>query len=147
MERWKKFLTPEVLKQGDKTKGQALFTTLCSTCHILNGAGGRVGPELTGSARDNLDYLLQNILDPSAAVAREYQLVTLTMKDGRVLAGFLRSRTERIVVLQTLAEEVSLPVTDIASTETFPQSLMPADQLQSLGENEVRDLISWLMAK
>ena len=147
MERWKKFLTPEVLKQGDKTKGQALFTTICSTCHILNGAGGRVGPELTGSARDNLDYLLQNILDPSAAVAREYQLVTLTMKDGRVLAGFIRSRTERIVVLLTLAEEVSLPVTDIASTETFPQSLMPEDQLQTLGENEVRDLISWLMAK
>ncbi len=147
MALWKQRLTPEVLKLGDKAKGRVLYSNVCAACHILNGEGGKLGPELTGSGRDNLDYLLQNILDPSAAVAREYQLVTVTMKDGRVLSGFIRARTERIVELHTLAEVLSLSTSDIAGTETSAQSLMPEGQLQALAENEVRDLMAYLMAK
>jgi putative heme-binding domain-containing protein len=147
MARWKERLTPAVLGQADLATGRALYNRICAACHVLNGEGGRIGPELTGSGRDNLDYLLQNLFDPGAAVAREYQLVTLEMKDGRSLSGFIRSRTERIVVLQTLAEEVSLPAGDIARTEQSTVSLMPEGLLESLGETEVRDLIGYLMRK
>ena len=147
MARWKNRLTPAVLKQADQTKGRALYNKVCAACHILNGEGGKIGPELTGSGRDNLDYLLQNILDPSAAVAREFQLVTLNMKDGRALSGFVRSRTERIVVLQTLAEAISLSAADITETEGSTLSLMPEGLLEPLGENDVRDLIGYLMQK
>ena len=147
MARWKNRLTPEIIEQADKTKGRALYNKVCASCHILNGEGGKIGPELTGSGRDNFDYLLQNILDPSAAVAREFQLVTLNMKDGRALSGFIRSRTERIVVLQTLAEAISLSAADIAETEGSALSLMPEGLLESLGENDVRDLVGYLMQK
>jgi len=147
MTRWKKFLTPEVLKQADKTKGRALYNQVCAACHTLNGEGGKIGPELTGSGRDNLDYLLQNTLDPSAAVAHEFQLVTLNMKDGRALSGFVRSRTERIIVLQTLAEAISLSAADIAGTENSTLSLMPEGLIDALRENEVRDLMGYLMQK
>ncbi len=147
MARWKTRITPDVLKQADNTKGRALYNQVCASCHILNGEGGKIGPELTGSGRDNLDYLLQNILDPSAAVAHEFQLVTLNMKDGRALSGFIRSRTDRIVVLQTLAEAVSLSAADIAETEGSTLSLMPEGLLEPLGENDVRDLIGYLMQK
>jgi putative heme-binding domain-containing protein len=145
--RWKKQLTPAVLAKADKVKGRGLYNQVCAACHVLNGEGGKIGPELTGAARDNLDYLLQNILDPSAAVPREYQLVTLNTKDGRALSGFIRSRTERVVVLQTLAEAVSLPAKDIADTETTTLSLMPEGLLEALPENDVRDLIAYLMQK
>jgi putative heme-binding domain-containing protein len=136
-----------VLAQADKTKGRGLYSSVCASCHVLNGEGGRIGPELTGSGRDNLDYLLQNILDPSSAVAREYQLVTLNLKDGRSLGGFIRSRTERVIVLQTLGEAVSLSVGDVAETQNSSLSLMPDGLIDALEENDVRDLIGYLMQK
>ncbi len=119
----------------------------CAACHVLNGEGGHIGPDITGGARDNLDYLLQNIGDPSAVVARDYQLTTLTMKDGRALAGFVRAQNDRTVSLQTLTEAFTLPTGDIAKTEVAPISLMPEGLLEALGETEVRDLIRYLMAK
>jgi putative heme-binding domain-containing protein len=144
---WKQRLTADALKQADKEKGLTVFNTVCAACHTLNGVGGRIGPELTGSARDNLDYLLQNIVDPNAVVAAEYQLVTINMKDGRALSGFIRSRTDRTVVLQTLAEAITLSADDIAGMDKSTSSLMPEGLLQTLGERDVRDLIAYLMQK
>lgn len=144
---WKKPLTDEALKQGDAAKGRVLFTSLCATCHTLNGEGGHIGPELTGSNRDNLDYLLQNIGDPSSVVARDYQLTTLNLKDGRVLAGFIRSQNERTLTLQTLTESAVILLSDISGRETAPISLMPEGLLDALTEPEIRDLMTYLMRK
>jgi len=145
--KWKTHLTPEVLAQADSAKGRAIFQNVCAACHVLNGEGGHIGPDITGGARANLDYLLQNIGDPSAVVARDYQLTTLTMKDGRALAGFVRAQNDRTVLLQTLTEAITLPTGDISKTEVAPISLMPKGLLEALGETEVRDLIRYLMAK
>ncbi len=145
--RWKTRLTSEVLKGADETRGRVLYNQVCAACHKLNGEGGAIGPELTGGGRDNLEYLLQNIIDPNAAVPTEFHLVTLSMKDGRVLSGFTRSRTERIVQLQTLGEVVAIPVIEIAGTEGSTLSLMPEGLLESLDEAGVRDLIAYLMRK
>ncbi|RYD34661.1 MAG: c-type cytochrome [Verrucomicrobiaceae bacterium] len=145
--QWKKPLTEAALKQGDAVRGRTLFNNLCAVCHVLNGEGGHIGPELTGSNRDNLDYLLQNIGDPSSVVARDYQLNTLTLKDGRVLAGFARAQNDRTLTLQTLAESVTIPLGDILGREVAPISLMPEGLLDSLSETEIRDLMSYLMHK
>lgn len=144
---WKKPLTSEALKAGDLAKGRLLYTSLCATCHVLNGEGRQIGPELTGSNRDNLDYLLQNIGDPGSVVAKDYQLTTLTLKDGRALAGFVRAQTDRTLTLQTLTEAVTIPLGDISARDTAPVSLMPEGLLESLKETEIRDLMSYLMKK
>ncbi len=145
--QWKGQLTKPVIDQADRAKGRLLYQSLCATCHVLNGEGGRIGPELTGSNRDNLDYLLQNIGDPGSVVAKDYQLTTLTMKDARVLAGFIRSKNDRTLTLQTLAEAITVPLSDIDKTEIAPISLMPEGLLESLNANDLRDLIGYLMAK
>jgi putative heme-binding domain-containing protein len=145
--QWKTQLTKPVLDQADRAKGRLLYQSLCATCHVLNGEGGRIGPELTGSNRDNLDYLLQNIGDPGSVVAKDYQLTTLTMKDARVLAGFIRSKNDRTLTLQTPAEAITVPLSDIGQTEIAPISLMPEGLLESLNANDLRDLIGYLMAK
>ena len=72
--KYKALLAPEELKRADRARGREVFAKACGTCHKLFGEGGSVGPELTGSQRTNLDYLLENLLDPSAAVARDYQM-------------------------------------------------------------------------
>ena len=145
--QWKTQLTQQVLDQADQANGRLLYQNLCATCHVLNGEGGRIGPELTGSNRDNLDYLLQNIGDPGSVVAKDYQLTTLTMKDARVLAGFIRSKNDRTLTLQTLAESITVPLSDIDQTEIAPISLMPEGLLESLNTNDLRDIIGYLMAK
>ena len=144
---WKARLTPEVLAKGDLDAGKVLFQGLCGACHVLNGLGGHLGPELTGSGRDNIDYLLSNIIDPNAAVAHAYQLVTIQMKDGRSLSGFVQSQNERILSIRTLAEEVSLLMPDVVKIEKSPLSLMPEGLLQACNETQVRDLIAYLMKK
>src|SRR5690606_8061702 len=85
-------LTPERLATGDSRRGRALFESTCAKCHRLFDGGGDIGPELTGSNRADLDYILENILDPSAMIGRDYQLYTAILRDGRVLSGLLRER-------------------------------------------------------
>ena len=145
--QWKERLTPATLANADQHKGRALFTQVCATCHRLYGEGATIGPDLTGSGRASLDYLLQNLADPSAVVPKDYQLSLLTMQDGRVLSGMIRSRNERIVVLQTLTETLNLQTSDVAKSETSPVSLMPDGLLGAFDETQTRDLIGYLMSK
>jgi len=64
-------LNPEMLAKADKSNGRGVFAKHCQTCHRLYGVGEKVGPDLTGGNRDNLDYLLDNIVDPSAVVDKD----------------------------------------------------------------------------
>ena len=145
--KWGSYLTPKTLAKGDKEAGRELFAATCGTCHVMYGKGGAIGPDLTGGGRDNLDYLLANIIDPSAVLAKENQLSILTLKDGRVLSGMIRGRDDRLVTLQTLTGKVSLPAGDVVKTDTLSVSLMPEGMLDALSREQVRDLFSWLMEK
>src|SRR5262249_9793236 len=56
--KYRQALTPERLKAADLPRGRLVFNQACASCHVLYGEGKKVGPDLTGSGRDNLDYLL-----------------------------------------------------------------------------------------
>ncbi len=142
---WKKRLSPGVLAAADKGKGRMTFQNVCATCHQLYGSGGAIGPDLTGSGRSDLDYLLENILDPSAVVSADYQLSVLSLKDGRVLTGMIRGRTEKVVTLQTMASAESIPADQIAKSEIIPMSLMPEGLALAMQPDQFRDLIAYLM--
>jgi putative membrane-bound dehydrogenase-like protein len=68
---------------ADVSLGRAVFAKTCQQCHTLFAIGGKTGPELTGSNRANLEYLLSNVLDPSAVMAQEYQPSGIVTTDGR----------------------------------------------------------------
>ncbi len=85
----------EVGRTADAWLGRAVFAKTCAQCHTLFGAGGKIGPELTGSNRANLEYLLSNVLDPSAVMAKEYQPSVIATADGRVLTGIDQSAERR----------------------------------------------------
>ncbi|HVY69027.1 MAG TPA: c-type cytochrome, partial [Verrucomicrobiae bacterium] len=145
--KWKERLSPATLAKADRAKGHATFVTICGTCHLLYGEGKAIGPDLTGSGRDNIDYLLQNIVDPSAVVPAEYRFSTLEMKDGRALTGIVKSRTDKIVSLQTINESVNLDTGDIRETKQSQLSLMPEGLLDAMDEAQARDLIAFLMSR
>ncbi|HYR58423.1 MAG TPA: c-type cytochrome, partial [Chthoniobacteraceae bacterium] len=84
-----KNLRVTLARAGDAAKGHDLFKATCAVCHTLKGEGAKIGPDLTGYERDNLDFMLPAIVDPSLGIREEYTLYNLTKKDGQVLAGFV----------------------------------------------------------
>ncbi len=108
--------------------------------------GGKIGPELTGSNRANLEYLLSNILDPSAVMAKEYQPSVVLTADGRVLTGLIKSQNPASISVQTANELVVVPRDEIEQTKLSEQSMMPDDLLKPLSEAEIRGLVAYLAA-
>ncbi len=137
-------LTPEFIRRGDPSRGRAVFGSVCAGCHQLYGEGAAVGPDLTGSGRHEIGYLIENIADPSAVVAADFLLNVVTLKDGRVLNGLVSTRTERTLTLKMLDLVTVVDRTDIAKLEQLPVSLMPEGLLNALDDRQVSDLISYL---
>ena len=135
-----------MVAKADARKGRAVFASVCAACHKLYGEGAAIGPELTGSDRHNLDYLLGNIIDPNAVVPADYRVSVLKLKDGRVLTGVIPEQTDKLVTVQTPAERITVQRSDIAEQQQMSQSLMPEGLLQALGEDNVKHLFAYLMS-
>lgn len=142
--RWRRTLTPGVLADADPSAGRLVYQQLCAACHRLFDEGGAVGPDLTGSQRHNLEYLLENIVDPGAAVSRDFQLHTIRTASGRIVSGFVVAENENAVTLQSVNERVSVPVAEIRERQVSTQSMMPEGLLQNLTGTAARDLIGYL---
>jgi putative heme-binding domain-containing protein len=147
MKKWKDALTEDALKKADLANGRAVFTKSCASCHKMFGEGQAVGPELTGSQRSNLDYVLENVIDPSAVVPREYKLVNFTTTDDRVISGIVVNETKDAVTIRTTNEQLVLPVGDIAARKPTNLSIMPEGLFDAMKPDEVRDLVAYLRAK
>jgi putative membrane-bound dehydrogenase-like protein len=138
-------LTSSSLARADLGQGRLVFSTTCASCHRLYGEGADIGPDLTGAGRDNLDYLLENIVDPSAVVSADFRMSVVQLKDDRVLNGYIRGQTERTITVQTMTDKVTLERSDISSIDKSVLSLMPDGLLEALKPSQVRDLIAYLM--
>ena len=142
--KYKALLTPEFVAMADQSNGQAVFKKTCAACHVLFGMGGKIGPELTGAQRTNLDYVLENMVDPSAVVSRDYQVRIVATADGRTLHGVVRQETPHALILQTPNEIVTVPKDEIEDQKQSGVSLMPEGLLAKLTDSEVRDLVAYL---
>ncbi|HKI71476.1 MAG TPA: dehydrogenase, partial [Verrucomicrobiae bacterium] len=116
----------------------------CQQCHALFDAGGKVGPDLTGSNRADLDYLLQNIIDPNAVIPNEYRASTIEMKDGRSITCIVKQQDDKSVTVITQNETLVLPRNEIESVRQSELSMMPEGLLAPLQDQEVRDLLYYL---
>ncbi|MFO1482905.1 MAG: PVC-type heme-binding CxxCH protein [Verrucomicrobiaceae bacterium] len=145
IEKTKARLTPDVLAKANLSSGRMLFTAVCGSCHMMYGQGGKIGPDLTGSGRASLDYLLENIADPSGVVSADFRMSILTLKDGRTLSGVIAESNNRTLTLRTLTESLTLDRSEITKTETSPLSMMPEGLLLAFQPDQVRDLIAYLM--
>ena len=146
MTKYKKLLAPEAIQKANIANGKMIFTKNCATCHKLHGEGQIVGPELTGSQRGNLDYILENVVDPSSAVANEYKMANFFMADGRIISGIVRSESANTVTVRTLNEEVQLAKANVESRKSTNISIMPDGLFDAMKEEEVRDLVGYLQS-
>ncbi|HEX5105814.1 MAG TPA: PVC-type heme-binding CxxCH protein, partial [Pirellulaceae bacterium] len=144
--RLKEQLSGDRLASADKRQGRAVFHATCANCHKLYGAGGAIGPDLTGSGRQNLDYVLSNIVDPSAVVNKDFRMSLVRHIDGRVLSGLMVSQDDERVVLQTVKERLTIPREEIEELSLSTLSAMPDGLLQPLKDEQIRDLVAYLMS-
>jgi putative membrane-bound dehydrogenase-like protein len=129
------------LAKADVEKGRMIYTAICGQCHKLFGEGQNVGPDLTGSNRANVDYLLDNILDPNAVIGKDYQLNIFELNDGRVASGVIKEESPagfRIAMPGGLEQTVTMAEIKkrtVSKLSTMPEGLidvLPAEQLQQL---------------
>lgn len=143
--KYRALLTDERLAAADVAHGAEVFRNVCATCHKMYGEGGDLGPDITGSNRADLEYILDNLLNPSGEIPEGYQLVVITTRDGRTYSGMLTAQTERQVTLRQIGDvAVSIEKADIQSQESPKLSLMPAGLLDAVSEEDAVALIAYL---
>ena len=135
----------EAKPEGDAAAGEKFFFGAgnCSSCHTVAGRGGSSGPDLSGIARQlTLTELEESLTDPGARIAPGYGVVNVTLKDGKSLRGFARSRGSHDIQLQTLDGVMHLlNDKDYTKVATETASLMPAVHATA---DQQRDVVAWL---
>ncbi len=137
-------MTPEYLSDGDAKAGRLVFQKTCVKCHRLFGEGGTIAPDLTGSGRKKSDYVLSNLVDPSAQIDPAYRLTTLFTEDGRLMSGFIVRQTDSDVVFRTQNGSVRLSMKDVEAIRTSNISMMPEGMLRTFTDEQLRDLLVYL---
>lgn len=146
---------------GDAAHGKQLFfgSAACSTCHMVNGKGGRLGPDLsaTGSARAT-DYLVESVRNPSRRLAQgvfeamkefaqEYETVKVETNDGQKFTGVVLNEDSFTLQMMDMREQVHLfDKAELRSFEKSRDSLMPAYDSKMLPEKDLNDILAFLQS-
>ncbi|WP_339713819.1 PVC-type heme-binding CxxCH protein [Cyclobacterium amurskyense] len=142
---YRSILTTKALEKADLKAGKRLFMQSCGTCHKMFGEGAEIGPDLTGSNRANTDYILLNVLEPSAEIQDAYKLVVITTMDGRTYTGNVVAENGKQLTLKIAGQEpVKINKSSIQNKEITNVSLMPPGLFESLSEKEIVNLMAYL---
>lgn len=140
------------LKDRDFKNGKKMYAAArCIVCHRFAGEGGNTGPDLTQLAgRFKPRDLTESIIEPSKVISDQYQ-ATVVVANGRPYTGRIVGSQKKKLMIQTNPEDGTQVATidkeDIESQEPSKISLMPTDLLKPLNENEVLDLMAYLLSR
>lgn len=137
---------------GDPNRGHAIFEERCIKCHVYNGEGQRVGPELTFTDRNNINKLLELIMDPSDYVREEYRATEFVVSGDaaqgeatQYITGFVLLENEtHFMVTDTAAEVITIEKDRIEEQYPVMGSIMPDRLLDDLSDTQLRDLVTYL---
>lgn len=130
------------------TRGRALFTKHCATCHTLFDEGGQTGPNLTGYERDNIDFLLLSVVDPSAAVREEFTQFQIVTTSGLTLTGLIDKQDDRTVSIRGANNQTTLLNRDeVELLKAMDTSIMPDGLVDKLNDTELADLFAYVMTR
>ncbi len=105
---------------------------------------GKVGPDITGANRADIDYLMVNIVDPSAVIAKDYMVSLVSMKDDDVFTGIVTKEDDSTVSLATESGVQVLQKSDVKEIRRSELSMMPEGLLTPLSRKELVDLVTYL---
>jgi len=133
-------------KPGDPHRGWEVFKKVCGQCHKIHGEGQEVGPDITGSGRNDFIQLLSNVFDPSLVIGVAYQARQVRTSKGQVLTGLVAEESDKRVVLKLQGGKLEIvPTDEIEDMKTSELSLMPEGLEKQLQPEEIRDLFAFLI--
>lgn len=136
----------------DFSNGKAMYSaTGCAACHRFAGAGGTIGPDLSGvGQRFGLRDILEAVIEPSRVISDQYKMMMLKTRDGGAYSGRILSRDSEFTRiapnLMRPSQTVSVARDAIISEEALPVSIMPSGLVDTLNPDELRDLLAYLMS-
>jgi len=140
------------LKGRDFERGRKMFAAGgCFACHRFANEGGMTGPDLTGSGgRYSAHDLLDQIINPSREINEQFVPVIVKMKNGDTLTGVVVNMSgERVTVNTDMFDpnqRVNVNRPDVASIEPSKVSPMPPGLLNLMREDEVMDLLAYIIS-
>jgi cytochrome c oxidase cbb3-type subunit 3 len=147
---------------GNAARGKELFagSAACATCHMIQGKGGRLGPDLTatGSAR-SMEYIVDSVRNPSRRLAQgiseamkefsqEYETVTVVDAGGQKFQGVVLNEDSFTLQMLDTREQLHLFEKDkVHSVEKSRESLMPKYDEKMLPEKDLQDIVAYLLSQ
>jgi len=135
-------------RKGDAAKGKLVFENAgtCAKCHLVNGKGIEVGPDLSEIGNKlSKTALYESILFPSAGISHNYENWMIQKSDGRSITGVLLGETDaEIQIKDDKGIQHNISVDEIDARKRQQVSLMPADLHKELTTGELVDLVEYL---
>jgi putative heme-binding domain-containing protein len=132
---------------GNVGAGRSIYESKggCAACHIVNGSGGLLGPDLTEiGLRRSLKFLRDSIVDPSASISPAYRSAIVVTKSGAKVRGVVLNEDDYSIQLRDMGQELrSFLKNDVKDARLESESLMPSYK-STLSETEVTDLVAYL---
>jgi putative heme-binding domain-containing protein len=130
---------------GNAQRGTAVFAKNCQTCHLHQGQGHRVGPDLSGIAGRAPEALLSDIVDPNREVAPDFATISVATRRGQIIAGLLAEESATTLKLRRAdGVEDTLLRSEIDELRSTGNSLMPEGLEQTITLQDMADLIAFL---
>jgi putative heme-binding domain-containing protein len=134
--------------QPNRGHGAELFQQQCAACHKVKNVGGSIGPNLDGVSARGVHRLIEDILDPNRNVDPAFRQTIIETTDGRTLSGVnLRAQGELLVLNDVEGKEISVARNQVKTQTGSKLSLMPAIFEQALTEQQLADVISYLISE
>lgn len=133
---------------GDTTRGKAVFAKSCAACHVLDGVGHAVGPDLAALINKSPSYLLSEILDPSRNLDSRYSEYQALTRDERTISGILAAENASGITLRgQQGKDETILRTDLQNLRGTAKSLMPEGLEKEVSKQDAADLIAYLTAR
>ncbi len=145
-------LEGELQNRNFENGKNAFAAARCVVCHRFGGEGGATGPDLTQAAgRFNWRDLSESIIDPSRVISDQYRASVVITEEGQVHTGQVVSETDDALIIVVDPEDASkvveVPKASIEELQPSPVSLMPKDLINPLNQDEVLDLMAYLLSR
>ncbi|MDQ3535861.1 MAG: c-type cytochrome, partial [Bacteroidota bacterium] len=133
-------------------QGRNMFVaTGCLSCHAMRGEGSNIGPDLTQlGTRFSSKDMVEHIMDPHKEVSDQYASTVFSLKDGSSVVGRLARQNEKTFFISqnpfSPDDLREIPKSSVRDTKVSTISIMPSGLLNSLNEEELKDLMAYLMA-
>lgn len=138
------------LTDGNWGRGRKLFHSEnigCFKCHMLNGGGGTIGPDLSNVRFRDYESVLRDIVKPSYAINPDYIGHLVQLNDGRVLTGVLQTRHGQTFLGDAQGRETLIAADEVEMMKPAMNSIMPTDLLKDLSDQQVTDLMTYLLTE